>query len=146
MAKFSTGLRNGMLNGTGVKEALDGGFIDIYAGSPPATADAAVGGATKLCRISLNSTGTGINLDTAAVNAVIAKAPAQTWSGLNLATGTAAWYRHVAAADDGTLSTTQPRVQGTIATAGADMNISNTSLTQNATQTIDGYSIALPTL
>ena len=68
------------------------------------------------------------------------------WSGVNVATGTATFYRHVGAADDGTLSTTQPRIQGTVGTVGAELNLSSTSLTTGATQTIDYYSIALPTL
>lgn len=146
MPKFSTGLRNTMLATGSMKTALANGFFDIYAGAAPATADDAVGAATKLCRISLNSTGSGINFDAAAAAGVLAKAPAEVWSGVNLATGTATWFRHVGAADDGLASTTQPRVQGTIATAGADYNVSNTGLTSGATQTIDGYSIALPTL
>lgn len=146
MPKFSTGLRNAMLASSNMKTALANGFIDIYAAPAPATADDAVGAATKLCRISLNSTGSGINFDTAASGGVLAKAPAEVWSGVNLATGTAVWFRHVGAADDGTSSTTQPRVQGTIATVGADYNVSSTGLTSGATQSIDGYSIALPTL
>ncbi|HNA48848.1 MAG TPA: hypothetical protein PK312_16795, partial [Nitrospira sp.] len=120
--KTSTGLRNAMLATGSAKAALDGGRINIYAGAAPATADAAVGGATLLCAITLNSTGTGILFDTAAVNGVLAKKPSETWSGSIVATGTATWYRHVAAADDGTLSTTAPRIQGTIALIGADLN------------------------
>ena len=119
--KTSTGLRNAMLATGSAKAALDGGRINIYAGAAPATADDAVGGATLLCAITLNSTGTGILFDTAAVNGVLAKKPSETWSGSIVATGTATWYRHVAAADDGTLSTTAPRIQGTIALIGADL-------------------------
>lgn len=144
--KTSTGLRNGALSGGSVKTQLDGGLIKIYAGSPPATADAAVGAATLLCTISLNSAGTGINFDTAAASGVLAKAPAEVWSGVNAVTGTAAWYRHVAAADDGLESTTQVRIQGLVGVSGSDLNLSSTTLTISATQTIDYYSVAWPTL
>ena len=144
--KTSTGLRNGVLSGGSLKSRLDGGRINIYAGTPPATADDAVGGATLLCAITLNSTGTGINFDTAAAGGVLQKAPGEVWSGVNAATGTAAWYRHVAAGDDGTLSTTASRVQGLIGVAGADLNLSSVSLTSDATQSIDFYSLAWPTL
>lgn len=146
MAKTSTGLRNGALSGGSVKSLLDGGNIKIYAGAVPATADAAVGAGTLLCTITLNSTGTGINFDTAAVGGVLAKAPGEVWSGVNAATGTAVWFRHVAAADDGTESVVAPRIQGSVNSAGADLNLSSTSLTSGATQTVDYYSTAWPTL
>lgn len=144
--KASTGLRNGALATGSVKSLLDGGRINIYAGTPPATADDAIGSATLLCAITLNSTGSGIAFDTAAVNGVLQKAPGEVWSGVNLTNGVAAWYRHVAAGDTGDASTTAPRLQGEIATAGSDMNLSSTSLVAAATQTIDYYSIAWPTL
>ena len=144
--KTSTGLRNGALATGSVKSLLDGGRINIYAGTPPATADDAVGGATLLCAITLNSTGAGINLDSAASGGVLQKAPGEVWSGANVTSGVAAWYRHVAAGDDGTLSTTAPRVQGLVGVAGADLNLSSVSLTAGATQTIDYYSLAWPTL
>ena len=142
--KNSTGLRNAMLASGSAKAALDGGKINIYAGAAPATADDAVGGATLLCAITLNSTGTGILFDTAAVNGVLAKKPSETWSGAIASTGTAAWYRHVAAADDGTLSTTAPRLQGTVALIGADLNI-DPNFISGQTKVIEHYVIALPT-
>lgn len=140
----STGLRNHMLANGSLSSAINGGRINIYSGTPPITADAAVAG-TLLCSISLNSTATGIDMDTAASNGVLSKAPAQVWSGVNVATGTATWYRHVGAMDDGTASATAPRLQGDVALSGADLNISNTALTAGATQTVDFYSVALPT-
>ena len=142
--KNSTGLRNAMLATGSAKAALDGGRINIYAGAAPATADDAVGGATLLCAITLNSTGTGILFDTAAVNGVLAKKPSETWSGSIVATGTATWYRHVAAADDGTLSTTAPRLQGTVALIGADLNI-DPNFISGQTKVIEHYVLALPT-
>lgn len=142
--KTSTGLRNAMLATGSAKAALDGGRINIYAGTPPASADDAVGGATLLCAITLNSTGTGILFDTAAVNGVLAKKPSETWSGAIASTGTAAWYRHVAAADDGTLSTTAPRIQGTVALIGADLNI-DPNFISGQTKAIEHYVVALPT-
>ena len=40
--KASVALRNGLLQGSSVKEQLDGGFIYIYAGAEPADADTAL--------------------------------------------------------------------------------------------------------
>ncbi len=145
--KSSTGLRNKLLDTNSLKTLFANGFIKLYAGAAPASADDAIpGGATLLCTISLNSTGTGINFDTTASGGALAKAPGEVWSGVNAATGTAAWYRHVAAGDDGTLSTTQARLQGTVGTVAAELNLSAVALTSGATQTIDYYSVALPTL
>ena len=110
------------------------------------TADDAVGAATLLCAVTLNSTGTGINFDAAAAGGVLQKAPGEVWSGANVTGGVDAWYRHVAAGDDGTLSTTAPRVQGLVGVAGADLNLSSVSLVAGATQTVDYYSLAWPTL
>lgn len=143
--KTSTGLRNGMLAGSSLKEQLDGGFVKLYAGTVPATADDAIGSATLLCTISVDSTGTGVNFAAAAVAGALSKSDTEVWSGVNTATGTATFFRHVAAADDGTLSTTAPRIQGAVATAGAELNLTSANLTTGATQTIDYYSAALPT-
>ena len=62
-------------------------------------------GATLLCAVTVNSTGTGINFDTAASGGVLQKAPGEVWSGVNVATGVASFYRHVAAGDAGDAST-----------------------------------------
>lgn len=144
--KTSTALRNAALVTGSVKSVMDGGFIDIYAGAVPATADASVGGATKLCRISLASSTTGINFDTDAIEGVILKAPAEVWSGVNLATGTATFYRFVKVEDDGFASTTAPRIQGSVGVVGADLNLSSTELVLGATQSVDNYAFAWPTL
>jgi hypothetical protein len=141
--KASTGLRNKMLDTGSVKSILALGFIKIYGGAVPADADAAVTG-TLITTVSVNSTGTGLSMGTAAAG-VLPKA-SEVWSGVNAASLTATYFRHVAAGDDGTLSTTQDRIQGTVGTAGADLNLSSTALTNGATQTIDFYNIALPTL
>lgn len=143
--KTSTGLRNKLLDTGSFKSVMALGFLKIYSGAVPADADAALGAATLLCTISVNSSGTGLSMDTSAAAGVLVKAPADIWSGVNAATGTASFYRHVAVSDDGTLSTTQARVQGLVATAGADMNLSSVSLVSAATQTVDFYSLALPT-
>lgn len=140
--KASTGLRTYML-GTG---SLVAGFttpkILILSGSAPATADAAQTG-TLLCTIT-GPAAAALAFD-AAASGVLPKAAAQVWSGVNAATGTAAYFRMVAAADDGTLSTTAKRLQGTCGTAGADLNMSSVNLTSGATQTIDAANISLPT-
>ena len=80
MAKFSTGLRNAMLANSSLASALATGLVKIYAGTPPASADAALGAATLLCTVSTNSTGTALAFETAAVNGVLSKKAADVWS------------------------------------------------------------------
>lgn len=140
--KASTALRNAMLSGTGLKTAIALGKINIYAGAVPADADAAVTG-TLLTTITLNSTATGLSLGTAA-SGILPKA-VEVWSGVNVATGTATYFRYVAVGDTGALSTTQSRLQGTCGTANADLNMTSVNLTSGATQTIDAANIVLPT-
>lgn len=141
--KISTGCANKLLDTGSLKSIFAAGFLKLYSGSAPADADAAATG-TLLCTISIASGGTGINFDTSAASGVLAKAPAETWSGVNAATGTAGYFRHVAVGDTAALSTTQARIQGTVGTVGADLNLTSVSLTSGATQTIDFYTVAAP--
>lgn len=143
--KTSTGLRNKMLDTGSLRTVMNLGFVKIYSGVVPATADDAVTG-TLLVTISNASGGTGLTHEAVAVLGAISKTTAEVWSGVNVTGGVATHYRHVAVGDDGTLSTSQARVQGLIANVGSDMNLTNTTLTGGATQTIDYYQLYLPTL
>lgn len=145
--KISTGLQNKLLDTNPLKSILAGGFLKIYSGTAPADANAAIGGGnTLLCTVSVNSTGTGLTFAAAASNGVILKNASEVWSGVNAASGTATFYRHVTASDTGALSTTEARIQGTIGLAGTDMVLSNTTLASGATQTIDYYAVAMPAM
>lgn len=141
--KLSTGLRNAMLDGSSFREALALGFVKLYNGTPPATADAAATG-TVLCIVSNNNTGTGLSLDPASAG-TINKATSQAWNGVVVAGGTATYFRYVENTDDGTASSTQKRLQGTCGNSGADMNMTNVNLTVGAIQTVDAASFTLPT-
>jgi len=140
--KISTGLRNTMLGTGSMKTALDDGFIKLYSGAVPATADAAVGG-TLLCTISVD--GDGLTFS-APAGGVMAKTTAEVWSGAVGVTGTPTFYRHVADADDGTLSTTAPRIQGEVGTVGKELNMTDITFTVADIKYIDFYTVALPTL
>lgn len=148
--KLSTGLRNSMLDGDALAVALGNSKIVLFGSndaysSEPATADAAIpANAVVLCTIT-GPTGDALEYE-AAAGGIIAKSIAQAWAGTNSASGVATWYRHMDAADAGGASTTAPRVQGTVGVSGAELNLSNTTLANGAPQTIDYYSIALPTL
>jgi hypothetical protein len=79
----------------------------------------------------------------AAAAGVLAK-DANVWSGVNVATGTAGYFRLITSSDTGASSSTEKRLQGNISTSGAEMNLSNLNLTQGATLTIDSFNITLP--
>ncbi len=136
--KMSTGLCNKLLDTGPFKDIFEDGFINIYAGALPATADAAETD-DPICVISVNSTGTGITWGPTAggvTPGVIPKASGEVWTGLILADDTATHFRIVAPGDTGALSTTEPRVQGTIGVGGADMNVGTTVLVDGATFTL----------
>jgi len=146
--KTSTGLRNYMLDTGPARTTLNLGFINIYDGTPPATADDAIGTLSTnnvLCIISNDAGVTGITLAAAAASGAISKNSSETWRGTNIASGVASFYRHVGSADTAALSTTEPRIQGTVSTIGSEMNISDTSLTNGEDQKIDYYVVNLPT-
>lgn len=135
-----------MLDTAPLRTVLDLGFIKIYSGTVPSSADDGLGAAVLLCTVSVDGLGGGLGFDIAASSGVIAKSTTETWKGTNVASGTAAFYRHVLAADTGALSTTDPRIQGAVALAGAELNLTSINLISGADQKIDFYTVALPTL
>ena len=145
MIKASTGLRDHLMTEGALRTALHEGVIRIYQGTPPLSADAALGGAMLLSTIT-GPDEAGLVFETTADNGSLLK-NSEVWSGDNVATGTASFYRHVLLADDGSESTTALRIQGTCGTIAstADMRLSSTSLTEGATQTLDFYAVTLPT-
>ena len=79
---------------------------------------------------------------------VLSKLASQTWSGVAAASGTAGWFRIEAAVTDSlALDSTYiyPRLDGAVATSGAELNLSTLAMTSGATQTIDTFTITLPT-
>ena len=138
--KMSTGLANYLLAGGGdLKTAFATGEIRIYSGTPPATSDAALSGNTLLCTV---KNGTAALTFGTASGGVMAKTGTETWSGTNAATGTASFYRLVNSADDGTLSTSLKRIQGTIGAGGADLNVGSVALVSAAVFTINYFTQA----
>lgn len=141
------------LTGGSLRDIFKDGVLNIYSGSQPSSADAAVTG-TLLCTITVSSgafvagaVANGLEFDAASEGA-ISKLSTQTWSGVNLATGTAGYFRLFAnGTDTGVADTTHiyPRIDGAIATAGSELNLSSTSLVTGATLTIDTFTLTLPT-
>jgi len=144
--RLSTGMRGKMLDGGttgGVKGALALGFCAIYDGTQPASADTGATG-NLLGTITVNDGGTGGTFD-ASVAGVLSKAAAETWKFHGLLNGTAGWFRFYPAGGTPTAtSATEARIDGLIGTAGADMNISNTTIVAAAVSTVDSFSFTMP--
>ena len=130
------------------------GVMRIYPGTQPANADTAEG-VSHLVEISLASgtfvpgadgDGTfGLNFGDDATLGVIGKDALEVWSGQAEATNTAGWFRFYDSNRTLGLSTLAVRFDGAIATAGAQLNMSNTSITDQGTTTIDSVAVTLPT-
>lgn len=145
--RLSTGMRNKILDGGsggGVAGALTSGFIYIYPGTQPTTPDTGATG-TLLGKVTVNGDGTtGLSFDASSAG-VLPKAAAQTWRFTGLADGQAAWFRFSAASDTPTAtSSSAARIDGTIGTAGADLNIANTNIVTGAVSTVDNFTITMP--
>ena len=146
--RLSTGLRNAMAGSVGFAAAFTGGVIEVRTGSQPGSADSPASG-TLLGTVTLNSlpfvpgeTTNGLTFADAASGAV---SKSGVWSFNGIAAGTAGWFRLKAnAVDDGSNSTITPRLDGSIATSGADLNLSNTSIAVGAPNTIDSFSFTIP--
>lgn len=79
---------------------------------------------------------------------VLIKDASETWSGVAAASGTAGWFRiEAAVSDPGTLDSAEAviRLDGSVSTSGADMNLGTTVIVSGATQTLSSGSITLPT-
>jgi hypothetical protein len=141
--RLSTGMRTAMMNGTAFKTLMDGGVLDIFTGSQPASADYVETG-TKLARIS-TSAGTdstcGLVFGTAATG-VLPKS-ASDWKGVVSAAGVAGWFRFYGTGGTSGTSATEIRFDGNIGVSGADLEM-RTTLDLNATVTVETFSVVQP--
>lgn len=109
---------------------LANGYLRIYDGSQPATADTAITSQTLLAELRWNNSASAFN---AAVDGVAAaKAITQDSSANN--TGTASWFR--ALASDGTTVI----FDGTVGTSGCDINLNAVAIAAGAVVEVTAYS------
>ena len=147
MAKFSTGMRDAMIDGSSAKALLTGCVMRIYeAPAAPADADAAETG-TLLMVLSAGGTGAGFSFDAVTGEAALVRAAAQVWKTDAIgANGTMRYFRMVAPTDGGAQSTSAVRVQGTVgAAAGADMMVSNADVVAGGPWILNYFRLTLPT-
>lgn len=135
--------------GGSLADIFQNGYIMIYSGSQPANADTAYAG-TELVKITVGSgafvAGTetnGLEFTTSADGEI--EKSSEVWSGVGLTAGTAGWFRLYAnATDAGGASTVLPRIDGSVGTSGADLNMSSTTIALSATYTIDSFKFTMP--
>lgn len=148
--RLSTGLRTALAGtGGGFSTIFANGIIEIYSGAQPANADAAVTG-TLLGTVTKASgaftPGVATNgLTWAAAASGVAGKSTDVWSFNGIAAGTAGWYRLKGnGVDAGGISTTLARMDGSVGTSGADLNLSNLVIAIGAPNTIDSYTFTIP--
>jgi hypothetical protein len=156
--RLSTGIRTAMLSAGGIgtggtgglKTLLDGGVIDIFTGSQPASADYVETG-TKLVRISSTS-GTrlfagsdphdGLRFGTAVAGVLGRTVPA--WTGSVIVAGVAGWFRFYGTTGTSGTSATTWRFDGGVGVSGADLNLSHTDLVVDSVLTLSTFNITQP--
>lgn len=148
--KYSTGYRNtalaAALSAAPVAPIMDGCVLAMYAGAEPASADAALDGATLLATYSVGGAGDPLQWD-APVDGTASKPSAASWSATAVATGTPSFFRYQLGADDGTASTTAVRIQGKVGPVSdpsADLALSSMAIVNGAPLTIDAASATIP--
>jgi hypothetical protein len=136
-------LRDHLLVTDSLTGALTGMIIRIYGGTVPSLPEDSISGNTLLCTISNNKTGTGLEFEATAYNGLLTKKGAQVWAGDCATDGTATFYRLSGTGDTGGLSLSEKRVQGTVGSAGADLNVTSVSFIEDEEKRIDYYSIGM---
>lgn len=111
---------------------LNSGFLRIYSGTRPATADTAISGPTLLAELTFGSTAFGSAVaGVATANAITADSSANN-------TGTATWFRCLKT--DGTTAV----FDGEVGTSGADLNLNSTAIQSGAEVAASAMTYTLP--
>jgi hypothetical protein len=137
MEKMSTKLCNNMLDTGSLKGSFTNMELRLYAGSVPATADAAAGSTAVIV---VKNGGSYATFGTAS-GGTIAINSTETWTGTAGSTTTITFYRLVGHADDDSSDSGHiyPRVQGTIGVGGSDMNVGSAAVTSGASFTVNTF-------
>ena len=146
-ARLSTGLVNDMLDSSSLKAALEGGgsnmLLKFYSGARPASADDAPSG-TLLVTVSNNGAGTGITFAATAVANVLSKNSGETWRGNCVADGVIGWARLARHGDSGASSTSAQRVDFSVGTSGADINLATTNAVTGTPLELTQFDLTAP--
>lgn len=146
--RLSTGLRTNLAGTTGFASTFANGVIEIRTGTQPTSADSAASG-TLLGVVTIASNpftpGEPTNGLTFAAAANGAVSKSGTWSFVGIAQGTAGWFRFKGnGVDNDGASTSLPRLDGSVGTSGANLNLSNINISVGAPATIDSFTWTQP--
>jgi len=134
MASISTALRNDLASAADI---FNSGVLEIRSGAAPGPNAADSG--TLLASITLPADAFG-----AVSTGVLSLAG--TWEDASAdGTGTAAHFRMKQSGDTGgATGSTDQRIEGTVGTSGADLNLDSTSITTGQAVGIDTFTITMP--
>lgn len=130
----------------GIRTALNGGTLFMYAGTAPSSPDDALDmGGTHTQVAALSAGGGGLNFDSA-IDEFLYKAASETWSGLVAFDGaeagqaslTPTFFRFCQAGDNGRGAATGPRLQGTITgpSGNGDVKLASATVTANGSNEV----------
>lgn len=143
-ARLSTGLVNRIMGKDSFIKTFDLGFIDIYSGTQPATADDVPNG-VRLITLYSDGKAKGLSWDPVVTAGAVSKLSSESWTGTVAIDGVAGWFRLREAADPGTASSASAaRYDGAIATYGSQMNLGSLSLLKGAPFLVAAASFTLP--
>lgn len=147
--KLSTGLRTAMAGDTGFGATFGEGVIHIYSGSQPVSADSPVTGTllgivtSDGLPFAFGSATNALAFDAADAGSI--SKSTDLWKFTGIANGTAGWFRLMGNASDALGSSlSSPRLDGSIGTSNADLNLSNISVVVGVPATIDVFTFTIP--
>jgi len=118
--------------GDALAPLFDNGYLRIYDGAQPTSADTAVGAQVLLAELRFAATGIATSVNgLLTANALTADSSAN-------ASGTAAWYR--ALQSDGTAVI----CDGSVGTSGADLNMNSVAISSGAAVSITSFTHTIP--
>lgn len=110
-----------------LSDLLDNGYLRIYDGTQPATADTAIGAQVLLAELRFNATASPAASEGVLTFGAITK------DSIANAGGTAAWFR--ALQSDGTT----PVMDGTVGTSGCDINLNSVAIGAGAEVSVTAF-------
>lgn len=143
MLLTSTGFKTQIIGPQAFEQIFNGGSIHVYTGARLSSADAAAPESNRLGIVGLSGSNGALSFARVGAYAMI---PAANWWQLAVeVSGTATWFRLLAAGDGGDASTSAPRIDGDIgiASAPAEMVLTSTTLTAGTAVSIDSFVFTL---
>ena len=129
--RYSTSAKNSMLDAVGAR--LNNGYLRLYDGTPPATANAAITTQNLLVTLRFSATAFG-----AAAGGILTANPISDGIATYSPSGTAAWARGFES--DGSTVVTDFDVS----TSGAELNLASTLIPYNSTVRVSALTITEP--